>query len=468
MQSKALNTRLDSLLEKQFIDIIYQKAGIEVHEHQLPSLAKLIDDACQRYQLPHAQDYLQSLKKCTGDSSEFKYLADGISINESYFFRDSNQLDYIKMQYLPKLIKDKRERGDFTFKIWSAGCSEGQELYTLAILLHQQLTDANRWKLYFLGTDISNQVLEIAKSAHYSEWSLRTCDKKMKSQFFDFDHQDRLRPYQLKQSLRSQSHFKWMNLTSDSFPNPANATTNLDIIFCRNVFIYLHKEAREKILSQFSECLNLGGILMLGANDPHDIMPLDMKSINPEYRGFIKELPSFTGLHDTPSPLKITRSPDIQATTSPKAAPKIPRKEPTPKPKTCHKAIYKEASHLANTGNLDQADALCTQLITSDPENISYYCLHAWIYMELNQLEDAELALRRALFLNPDDLQARFQKSLYFIKKDDYEKARKHLNAILNEITVFPVDEAVMGWPEISYGDLVTLIKTKIEITSSP
>ena len=302
-QAKHHVKRLDPNLEKKFVDIIYKKAGIEIHEHQLGCLARLVDSACGRYSLSKPEDYLKSLEQCTGESCEFKYLADGVSINESYFFRDNNQLDYMKMQYFPKLIKRKREASDYNIRIWSAGCSEGQELYTLAILLYQQLGDVDKWDLSFLGTDISNQVLEIARAAHYSEWSLRTCDEKMRDQFFEEDASDRLRPYQLKKSLRSKSHFHWMNLTSDSFPNPLNGTTNLDVIFCRNVFIYLHKEARENILKQFSKCLNPGGVLILGANDPHDQLPSEMTSIGPEYRGFIKSSAVQNAVQSTISPV---------------------------------------------------------------------------------------------------------------------------------------------------------------------
>lgn len=440
--------RLAPLIEKQFIDIIYQKAGIEVHDHQLPNLAKLINEACQQYQLDDAQDYLLSLQKCPGDSREFKYLADGISINESYFFRDSHQLDYIKMHYLPRLIKRKREQGNLTFRVWSAGCSEGQELYTLAILLHQQLADIGRWRLDFLGTDISNQVLETAKSARYSEWSLRTCDDNMRARFFDTDSHNPLRPFQLKPALRAQSRFLWMNLTRAAFPNPADGTCHLDIIFCRNVFIYLHRQAREDILSRFGDCLNPGGLLMLGANDPQDRLPSSLVSIGPEHRGFIKQTASVVA-----PPAK--RSARPQRPVKSQVAPEKPAQTDD---------LFAEASRLANTGQQQQAEALCTELIRMDPENIAYYCLQAWLYMEQDRLADAELALRRALFLDPGHWQARFQKSLYMIKTQHHDKARKSLNRLLAELDGLPPDQPLAGWSEVSCGALTRLIQAKLAL----
>lgn len=248
-------------LEPDFIKLIHKRFGLVIQVHQATELTKTMAAACLKFNyLP--QKYLDHLKSCSCNSSLLAGLLAAITVGESYFFRDKNQMTLLEKTLLPQLIKQKSN--DLSLKIWSAGCSSGEEIYTIAMLLTELLPNIDRWNLYLLGTDINTTALQKANSGIYGQWSMRSISEKYINRYFKKNN----RSYTLSPEICNLAHFKYLNLCDNSYPSIINGLFDVDLILCRNVLIYFDNELVTKIMNKFSTCITEHGYLLLGASDP--------------------------------------------------------------------------------------------------------------------------------------------------------------------------------------------------------
>jgi len=221
--------------------------------------------------------------------SDLNALVDDLANKETYFFRDKNQLDIYSEYLLPKLIKDKLHNVQNTINIWSAGCSTGEEAYTLAMLLCDKLIDAkiaiegasneifvpSAWDISILGTDISSQAIRVAKEGNYEKGgfdSFRQFPESYLKFFNSEDQKDILSTenesihLQINKSISQIVQFDQSNLLGNDV-----SRNNIDIIFCRNVLMNIDPDRHNEILLMMHKSLNDGGILVLS---PIDVIPV--------------------------------------------------------------------------------------------------------------------------------------------------------------------------------------------------
>jgi chemotaxis protein methyltransferase CheR len=175
---------LDEVQEEVFSRFIEQRLGMEIRDHQRPRLRTAIEKACQKYSFPTFDAFLSELRDSSTTSAEWEFLVSQVTVGESYFFRDQVQFAFLRDEWLPALLRAKRQRNDFSLRIWSAGCSDGQELYSIAILLDQQLPKTEPWKVSLLGTDVNVEALGTAIKGRYSKWSFRGTPKDVIKRYF--------------------------------------------------------------------------------------------------------------------------------------------------------------------------------------------------------------------------------------------------------------------------------------------
>ncbi|QGG46452.1 protein-glutamate O-methyltransferase CheR [Heliorestis convoluta] len=178
---------------------------------------------------------------------------EALTVNETYFFREFEQLRCFAEEVLP-IVGAKKKQG---LKIWSAGCSTGEEAYTLAIILLEMLDGEIRSKSTILATDINQQVLEIAEKGIYDERAIRKVPLPYRSKYFTSLSQG----YQVIPRLKRMIDFRQTNIL-DSTIMPFAET--IDVIFCRNVLIYFDDNSRHKAVLNFFKALRSGGFIFLG------------------------------------------------------------------------------------------------------------------------------------------------------------------------------------------------------------
>jgi chemotaxis protein methyltransferase CheR len=244
---------------KAFNHLISKQIGIIILEKDLNSFCEKIHLRMQAIQAVSPLQYYQLLESNTLESDrEWEKVIALLANNESYFFRDKGQLNLLKDRLLPDLIK--RNRTQKTLRICSAGCSTGEEPYTIAMILQEILPDFEKWKILILGIDIDRHALEEAQKGVYESWSFRGVKDAIKKQYFNTIN-DR---YYLINEIKSSVKFQQVNLVKDSFPQIHSELREMDLILCRNVFIYFENSAIAKVLDKIYQTLQPSGYLLAG------------------------------------------------------------------------------------------------------------------------------------------------------------------------------------------------------------
>jgi len=174
--------------------------------------------------------------------------------NETYFFRDHGQFDLLRLRLLPELIE--RRRDTKILRLWSAGCSSGEETYSLAMLLDMLLPERDGWDILILGSDIDETALAKARRAHYGQWSFRMAPTALKHRYFRRTGDE----WSLDERIRNMVTFRAGDLIGDS--RAEAQLQDMDLILCRNVFIYFGVAAVAAVADKLAAALNEGGYLM--------------------------------------------------------------------------------------------------------------------------------------------------------------------------------------------------------------
>ncbi|MGK7874636.1 MAG: CheR family methyltransferase [Xenococcaceae cyanobacterium] len=246
-------------LRQAFIRLIAKHTGLEIREQNQAALSEKIFSRMKALKLAAPENYYQILESSTRDSNqEWQKLVVLLSNIESYFFRDKEQFSLLRNKIFPELIERKKNKK--RLRICSAGCSTGEEPYSLSILLKELLPDLEQWNLMILGIDINQEALKKARTGIYSPWSFRRVDPGIKRRYFRLINNQ----YHIDEQIKQMLTFQHFNLVKDSFPQPDSDLRDIDLIICRNVFIYFEPSTIAKVLDKFYHTLQPLGYLITG------------------------------------------------------------------------------------------------------------------------------------------------------------------------------------------------------------
>ncbi|OQX42823.1 MAG: hypothetical protein B0D89_00465 [Candidatus Sedimenticola endophacoides] len=205
---------------------------------------------------------MRLLEQLPGDSGEWERLIGELTVNETYFFRDRGQFKLLRYVVLPKLIEGRRAHG--RLRVWSAGCSTGEEIYSLAILLDHLLAgESGAWRLELYGTDIDARAIDHARRGCYRDWSFRGVDPQLQQGYFT----SRGGEWTLLPRIHDMVRFHKANLLASVEYAPELPANDFDLILCRNVFIYFDREAIARVVGRLSAALAPDGYLLTGHNE---------------------------------------------------------------------------------------------------------------------------------------------------------------------------------------------------------
>lgn len=230
------------------LDNIAKHFQLDLRGYKQHRVRRRIDMIMRKYSYKSYKDYFKDLKMSNKLWDEF---LDKLTINVTEFFRNPEKWDYLKKKILPEILK---KSGTKT-KIWSAGCSTGEEPYTHAILLEELKAPKN---IKVLATDLDKFVIEKAKKGIYNERSLVNIPEDIRKKYFRKIDKDK---YEILSFVKMRVTFKQHNLLMDSFEK------NVDLISCRNVVIYFDMDAKNELYKNFANSLKKGGILFVGSTE---------------------------------------------------------------------------------------------------------------------------------------------------------------------------------------------------------
>lgn len=235
-------------------DVIRDYCGLFFDDNSRYLIEKRLTRRVRSHHLDDFRDYYRFILYEKRSEEELSALIDILTVNETYFFREQNQLKAFSDEILKELKETKKDRK--SVRIWSAGCSTGEEPYTISMLINER-GDFNGWDVEIYGSDINQRVLQTARKGWYRKNSFRTTDNLMQKKYFV--EEDGI--YRILDSVKKNVNFSYLNLLD---PFKMKFLGKMDVIFCRNVLIYFDTISRKKVIENFFERLEDGGYLLLG------------------------------------------------------------------------------------------------------------------------------------------------------------------------------------------------------------
>ncbi len=271
MSTTGLNAQLTDAELKLLQALVYQECGMHFDERRAHFLQDRLQRRLRECQLDSFYSYYRLLISDQG-KQELAQLLENLTVNETSFFRNKAQLELFQKYIFEDLLRRKQERRDYSVRIWSAGCSTGQEAYTLAMLMADGLAYYYMrnplpfdmptpkplipppWKVEILASDISYSVLRAGQEGIYTENQMASVDYGYRLRYFDKLGER----YAVKKAVKELVHFDFHNLKTEYLPQ------RNDIIFCRNVMMYFDEAEQKRLVNKFARCLNSDGYLFVG------------------------------------------------------------------------------------------------------------------------------------------------------------------------------------------------------------
>lgn len=260
-KTDAVPALLDMDTFKQLRDLIYEQTGIRFQENKKYLLESRLQPRLRARRCGSFMEYLKFLKFDSYRDAEFAELYTVITTNETYFFRDDAQLDTFMTVIIPAVMKQNSETRQL--RIWSAACSTGDEPYTLALLLRDYAPLAN-WSIDILATDISENVLDVARKGVYRAHSLRKVPPSFLAKYFTSGADE----FTIAPHVKTLVRFMNLNLYDRQ---RLKLIRGVDVILCRNCLIYFDHKAKDQIIADLRDALRPHGYLIIGFSETlHD------------------------------------------------------------------------------------------------------------------------------------------------------------------------------------------------------
>jgi len=232
--------------------LIYDASGISFSETNRSILESRLKERLRDKKMDSLSEYH---KLIMGDKEEFKTLLDSVTTNLTRFFRNQPHFDALEHYVVPELLKIKAASPEHRIRIWSAGCSTGEEPYTIAMLLTQILPPP--WTVEVLASDISLKSLMVGKEGFYPEARMQGVPDAYVAKYFD----KKADGYQIKNDIKKLVRFDYHNLKNDS------GLRDLDVVFCRNVLIYFDEAAQKAAIDRFWDAMSSRSFLFIGHSE---------------------------------------------------------------------------------------------------------------------------------------------------------------------------------------------------------
>ena len=498
----------DSLLE-EFSGFVEVNMGLCFPKEKRADLEKGLRSACAQFGCDNEEAFARHVMSADLSKRYIEMLASALTVGETYFFREKIALDAFEHVVLSELIST-RSGAERNLRIWSAGCSSGEEPYTIAMMLKMLLPELKEWNVTILATDINPHFMEKALKGVYTRWSFRDVPGSINDRFFVKQGES----FEILPEIKEMVTFSYLNLMKDDYPSLMNNTNAMDVIFCRNVLMYFSPETIKSVARNFNRCLTDGGRLIVSQTE-----------LNDEYfQGFGKESHAGALLfrkREARPEKKEYRLPKVAAmpetgrfrtNTTQKAHPPqpLPSKEGLIYQSSplagegkggggiCDEApaelLYENARYsfekreysrteellvrliegrpgnaealsllarvCANQGRLDDALSYIEKAIKADKMNPGRHYLHSAILKEKGLKQQAIEALKKAVYLDADFALAYFAMGNLALGSGNMVEAERHFNSALSLLKKRAHDDILPESEGMTAGRLMELIES--------
>lgn len=487
-------------------ECITKQVGLNYPRERWSDMEREIQAAAGDFEFADVHACVEWLLASPLSKHQVEVLARHLTVGETYFFREKPSFEFFGKHILPELLRLRT--GGRRIRIWSAGCASGEEPYSIAILLDRLAGKEAPRRASILATDINPRALAKAEEGVYGDWSFRGVPPSLKQTYFRPEG----RRYRIRQRIRKQVWFSYLNLAEDAYPSLPNGTNAMDVIFCRNVLMYFSPRQARKVVRKFHRALVEGGWLLVS---PCEASPALLAEFTPHhYPGIIvyrKQSPAAAGTAPEWFSLPRSREPAPPAESG-LAPPSAAEDSPAPPPRdlvaahagnrqgpqgawSCEKAedAQREARQvplagatqpspnvphisgsggdslaavalaLANQGRLAEAMAQCERAIETNKLHSSYHYLKATILLEQGACEEARQALKRTVYLDPDFVLAYLSLSNLARQQNDGAASRRYLRIVQRLLSTRDREERLPEWEGMTAGRLLEIVEAQLD-----
>jgi chemotaxis protein methyltransferase CheR len=426
-----------------FQELLGETCGLQFEGSQNQSLHLALWERLRHRGDGSYEEYYHRLKFHPEGYLEMRELLDLITIGETYFFRNRAQFEVLMRFVLPEIIQKKVRSGEKSLRIWSAGCSRGDEPYSIAIALMEVLPSYRDWHVSIIGTDVNRKSLDFARGGVYGEKDIAHLPKEYLEKYFKTGEAT----YHLHSHARELVQFEYHNLAKGPFAN--YKLQGLDLIFCRNVTIYFKPQTTRHVVEHLHACLAPGGYLFLGHTETlwriterFEVVELPEAFI---YRKRQNEMDGESRATEVVAPdMALEKSATERGQSSKTEADLLERINksvngalsflppgPNGRDKNSHQTLLTWATSLANEARYQDAADLVSRVIEADALSVDAHYLLGMLQYRSGCLSEAENQFRKVVYLAPDALLAYFHLgNIYRLQEKFRDATREFRNTI--------------------------------------
>lgn len=405
-------------------EFVAARLGLHFPQDRWFDLERAVRGASQECGFDDTVRYVELLPFSTDNGGELEVLTSHLTVGETYFFRGQGTFEVVEKHILPTLAGRQP-------RIWSAGCATGEEPYSIAILMSRLIPNGN---FRILATDLNTRSLRRAAEGIYGEWSFRGVPAWIREKYFSPCDEG---GWAIDPSIKKMVTFQQLNLVEEALPGEIQA---MDIIFCRNVMMYLHPAAVKKVADHLNRSLNAGGWLIVS---PAEISHTVFSDFSPvvfggaTYYRKVEAQPTVPSVEAEPIILPEVPAPvEPAADCSGSATVEAPSHDADRVP-----AMLEMARACANQRELREALRWCEKVIATGEADSRAHYLQAAIFEEQGSFDAAARSLRRALYLDPKFAIGYFALGSLAARRGKLKESTKHFENALDVLEAYqPAD----------------------------
>jgi chemotaxis protein methyltransferase CheR len=483
----------------QLGDVVARHLGLHFPKERWLDLQRGVCGAAQECGCQHdLERYVQGLLSPDLTQRQLEVLASRLTVGETYFFRETRSLEILERDIVPELIRARAGAGK-AIRIWSAGCATGEEPYSVAIVL-SKLMGLKKWNVEILATDLNSKSLLKASQGIYGEWSFRGIPPGVRSEYFETVEEGR---WAITPPIKKMVSFAQLNLMDDAYPPISSCLDGLDVIFCRNVLMYLTPAGMRKVVRQLHRSLATDGWLIVSPTETSQELFSEFASVSFSdatlYRKSSKRIPTAVALHVYAEgrsgihlPEGIVGAPEPTRISSWQTTRKDSHSEARSKNSTAPAVSYEQALELyeqgcyeemervisallsdggdhasatlllararANQGKLAAALVLCDQAIAADKMAARAHYLRGTILQEQGCLPEALLAFKQTVYAEPEFMLGHFALGSLALKQRRLKQSEKHFANVRLLLARYQPEDIVPESEGLSAGRLREMI----------
>jgi chemotaxis protein methyltransferase CheR len=459
----------------QLSDAIGAQMGLHFPRVRWHDLERGIRTAAQEFDFPDVGACIRWLVSVPLTPHQIATLASHLTIGETYFFREPHVFAMLEGEILPALTHARRDNTRH-LRLWSAGCATGEEPYSMAISISKAIPNVQDWDITLLATDINPRFQQTASEGVYREWSFRDTPAWIKTRYFSKQPAGRLA---ILPGVQQLVKFAYLNLVDEVYPSPLTNTMAMDVIFCRNVLMYLTPEQAQKVVHRLYHALADGGWLIVSPSETSQVRFASFQPVS------------------IPGAILYRKDAGCEFAASRQNAVKYQAISPIQHPETVLSKVSEPTSYgdvlslfqqgryaevatilgercahdhtnapamvllsraCANQGRLSEARQWCEHALAADRLNAGLHYLRATILQEQGALDEAVLALKRALYVDQSFVLAHLALGTMALQRGKCEEAGKHFETMLALLSAYRPDEIVPESEGMTAGRLRAII----------